>query len=215
MLKQLSIATVSALALTLGASFSQSSVANAALITFDNLITGQTSYGFDGDGDGINDVMFSTTDPYGFNTVGPGSYQNYINEPGLEGTSLLAPDLKVNFLVGAKDFLKFGFALDSFSESPNTYTSFKVFDSSNNLLASSTVYGLYSPSSFPEGLINVNFSGTASYALFDFSSDMGRYIIDNFEGKYGTTEAIPEPSSMLGLLALGGLGLTSLKRKQH
>ncbi|TRU81165.1 MAG: PEP-CTERM sorting domain-containing protein [Microcystis novacekii Mn_MB_F_20050700_S1] len=187
------------------------SAAQAAIIAFDDLIAGQTSYSFDGDGDGSDDVIFSTIDPSGFNTIGPGLFQSYINEPGLEGTSLLNPDLRVDFLVGAKDFLKFGFALNSGSERPGTFASFQVFDSSNNLLASSNVPGLYSPSSFPEGLINVNFLGTASYALFNFSSDFGRYIIDNFEGTYGTTEveSVPEPASTLGILALGVLAAGS------
>ena len=38
-------------------------VANAALLTFDDLITGQTTYSYDGDGDAIDDVIFTTTDP--------------------------------------------------------------------------------------------------------------------------------------------------------
>jgi hypothetical protein len=134
---------------------------------------------------------------------------------------LLNPDLRVDFLVGATNFLQFGFALGSFSESPSTFTSFQVFDSSNNLLASSTVSGLYTlpdgvnRSSFPEGLINVIFSGTASYALFDFSSDGGRYIIDNFEGTFGGNEVnIPEPSSTLGILTLGVLSAGSCFNRQ-
>lgn len=198
-------------------------MAQAALITFDQLISGQTSFAFDGDGDGNDDVIFSTTDPFGFNTIGPGVNQSFINEPGLEGTSFLNPDLRVDFLVGAKDFLKFGFALNSTSESPGSFASFQVFDSSNNLIASSTVPGLYTlpdginPSSFPEGLVNVNFSGEASYALFNFSSDFGRYIIDDFEGTFGTSEVgakVPEPSSKLGIFALGFLILGSHSKKK-
>jgi hypothetical protein len=129
---------------------------------------------------------------------------------------LLNPDLRVDFFLGATDFLNFGFALNSFSEGPGTFASFQVFDSSNNLLASSTVPGLYSPSSSPEGLINVSFLGTASYALFNFSSDAGRYIIDDFEGTYGTTEvtSVPEPSSVLGLLAIGALGTGSMLKQK-
>ena len=37
--------------------------ANAAILTFDDIITGATSYSFDGDGDTIDDVIFTTTDP--------------------------------------------------------------------------------------------------------------------------------------------------------
>jgi len=180
-------------------------VASAAVVTFDDLITGQTSYGFDGDSDGIDDVVFSTTDSNGFNTVGPGANQNYINEPGLEGTSELDPDLRVDFTFGATGSLAFGFALNSLVADPAFFASFSVFDSNDNLLASQAVQGLFSPSSFPEGRVSVAFNGTASYGLFNFTSEFGRYIIDNFEGTYGSTE-VPEP----GTLALLGLGLAGL-----
>ncbi|MBN3921846.1 hypothetical protein [Nostoc sp. NMS4] len=61
--------------------------AKAALITFDDLALGQTSFGFDSNGDKINDVIFSTTNPLGFNISGPGLNQVFINEPGLERRS--------------------------------------------------------------------------------------------------------------------------------
>ncbi|MBN1380986.1 MAG: PEP-CTERM sorting domain-containing protein [Deltaproteobacteria bacterium] len=192
----------------------------ATVETFDDLITGQTSYGFDADNDGMDDVVFSTTDPYGFNTVGPGEYMTYIQQPGLEGTSLLNPDLRVDFLTKAKDYLKFGFALDSDSDNADTWTSFKVYDAAGNEIASDFEYGYYTypngtdPSNYPEGVIEVTFTGIAAYALFDFSSDYGRYIIDNFEGTYGTTEVptIPEPATII-LLGLGVVGLVGAKRK--
>jgi hypothetical protein len=46
-------------------------VAEAAIITFDDLVTGQTSYSADGDGDGKNDVIFSflRRKPQGLNTI--------------------------------------------------------------------------------------------------------------------------------------------------
>ena len=99
------------------------SPAQAALITFDTVVTGQTSFGFDGDGDGINDVIFSTTNPAGFNITGPGPNMTFIHEPGLEGTSLLNPDLTVNFLRGATGPLAFGFALNSSISDPSFFAS--------------------------------------------------------------------------------------------
>ncbi|MDY6973047.1 MAG: PEP-CTERM sorting domain-containing protein [Thermodesulfobacteriota bacterium] len=205
--------------------FGMSVSANSALITFDDAISGATSYAFDGDGDSVDDVIFSTTDPGGFNTAGPGPNMTYIDEPGLEGTSLLPTDLRVDFLVGAEDSLSFGFALNLSTEDGTA--SFSIYDASDNLLASITETGLFTDtgggtsSDFPEGYISLAFAGTAAYATFDFVSDpeFGRYIIDNFEGNFGTTEIdpIPEPSTILlmgaGLLGLVGYGRKRLNKK--
>ena len=205
--------------------FAASNTAQGAKLTFDDLITGQTVYGFDGDGDLINDVIFSTVDPAGFNTVGPGQNMTYINEPGLEGTALLATDLKVDFTYGAAASLKFGFALDSFGSDKTAaypYAEFKVYDSDDTLIASKKVDGYYTSvgggySSFPEGEIAVTFSGLAAYATFDFQSDAGRFIIDNFEGTFGSTEdppvhTTPDGGSSLMLYGLALLGLGTARR---
>jgi hypothetical protein len=181
--------------------------ANAAIITFDDLITGETSYGFDGDGDLIDDVVFSTTDGSGFNVIGPGIEQVYIDEPGLEGTSLLNPDLRVDFLNGAANEISFGFALDSEVSAPAFFASISIFNSSDFLIGSASETGFFSPSLFPEGLVSVAFTGVASYATFDFTSEFGRYIIDDFSGTFGCTENVPIPAAVwLFGSALGGLG---------
>ena len=187
---------------------------HAALLTFDDVIVGETSYAFDGDGDGLDDVVFSTVDTGGFRTFGPGPNMTYINEPGLEGSSLFNTDLRVDFLVGAEDSISFGFALNSTTEDDTA--TFSVFDSNDNLLVISTVPGLYTStpqvtSSFPEGVMDVSFAGTAAYGLFDFTSDIGRYIIDDFSGTFGTSERIPEPGTLL-LLGIGLLGLAYTSR---
>ena len=109
--------------------------ASAALITFDDAISGETSYSFDADGDSIDDVIFSTTDPLGFNTSGPGPNQSYIDEPGLEGTTSLLPDLRVDFLNGAVGTLQFGFAM-SLGVGLTDGVTFTIFDSTDAVLAS-------------------------------------------------------------------------------
>ncbi|MBF2028438.1 MAG: PEP-CTERM sorting domain-containing protein [Oscillatoriales cyanobacterium C42_A2020_001] len=196
--------------------------ASAAVINFSQVIEGQTSFGFDGDGDGINDVIFSTTDPLGFLTTGPGPNQVFISEPGLEGTSLLDPDLRVDFLEGAAGSIRFGFALNSFTESANTFTAFQLFDSTGSLLASAQQAGIFgSTSTFPEGQIEVGFAGIAAYGLFNFSSDNGRYIIDNFDGTFGSTEdidsaAVPEPMTIAGTgLAIAAATLLRKRQKRR
>ncbi|MGP1345915.1 MAG: MYXO-CTERM sorting domain-containing protein [Phycisphaerales bacterium] len=177
-------------------------------ITFDDVIVGETMYAF-------GDVVFSTDDPFGFNTVGPGPNQLYIDEPGLEGTSLLPVDLRVDFEVGAIDFIRFGFALNSFDESqPLGDVTFTLFDADDIEIASQTVAGAFFDlgggmfSSFPEGEVFLPFAGTAAYATFDFESQLGRYIIDNFQGNFGE---IPAPGT--GALLAAGLLLLQRRRR--
>ncbi len=193
------------------------STTKASILTFNDAISGATSYTFDSDGDGIPDVIFTTTDPAGFNTAGPGPNMTYINEPGLEGTSLLAQDLKVQFLNGAFNSLSFGFALDSFGQT-DTMT-FDVYDAGNNLLAASTQTGLYTQigggqSSFPEGKIDLSFGGKAAYATFDATSQAGRFIIDNFQGTFGSTE-VPDGGATAALLGFGSLCLVAARKARR
>lgn len=208
----------------------------AAVLNFNDAITGATSYSFDGNSDGIMDVVFTTTDPAGFNTVGPGTNMTYIQEPGLEGSSLVnnVPngDLRADFNFGAVNSFSFGYALNSDSVSNTYFAKISIYGSSNNLLADATSVGDFTKpdginnSSYPEGLISVNFSGLASYAIFDFESqDDGRYIIDNFQGTFGSgepgttpvpepgTTPVPEPGTIL-LLGSGLVGLVGYGRRR-
>jgi len=164
----------------------QAPPALAVVVTFNDLIRGQTAYNFDGDNDGKADLRFSTIDPSGFNTVGPGSNMSFIREPGLEGSSQYAVDLRIDFLRGANQSVKFDFALNSVTPGPYGSASISVYDSQNRLLGSKTVAGNYTStalgqSNFPEGQLSVSFNGLASYAKLNFDSQYGRYILDNFE----------------------------------
>lgn len=193
--------------------------AGAAVVTFDDVVTGATSYSYDGDGDAVADVVFSTSDPFGFNTFGPGPNMSYINEPGIEGTTSLAPDLRVDFLNGAIGSLGFGFAMNASQGGAPTQMTFSVFNGLNMLLASTLVEADFTPiglgtSSFPEAQVLLAFAGTAAYATFDFDpTNADRYIIDNFSGTFGSTEQIPEPATLaLVGLALVGMGLQRRRR---
>jgi hypothetical protein len=186
--------------------------ARAALVTFDEDVQQEASFAFDGDGDGIDDVVFATTDFFGFSTVSFGRTQQFIDDPALEGTSEIDPDLRVDFLNGAINSLSFGFALNSSNEGPQFFASISVFNSSGDLLASASTVGAKDGSDFPEGVVDVAFDGIAAYATFNFTSQFGRYIMDNFAGTFGSTEPIPtpEPAGLallgLGLLAMGLVG---------
>lgn len=210
-MKKLSLALSTILLLSI------SSMGHATVITFDDLIVGETSYDFDADLDGQIDVTFSTDDVFGFNTVGPGENQQFVDEPALEGTTELAPDLRVDFLAGVEGTLSFGFAVSSGSDVMNAIT-FSVFDMMNNLINSVTVDALLGSSDFPENIVSLTFDGVGAYATFDFDNSFAsRYIIDNFEGDFGTSERPPivdasAPFTM-SLVGLALVGLMTRRRK--
>jgi hypothetical protein len=175
--------------------------AHAITLTFDDAIAGRTTYSFDQNSDGIVDAVFSTADPSGFNTAGPGANMSFIREPGLEGTTSIAPDLRVEFPLGAVGSLEFGFAMSAGSNLPTLTVTFNIYDAANNLLATTTVLAAYTQpvagtnSNFPEARVTLPFAGTARYATLDFNSaGASRYIIDNFTGTFGSDER-PVPSA--------------------
>lgn len=203
MTRYLSAAAAVAIALAPGAA-----LAVPVVITFDDAIVGATEYNFDADGDGADDVRFSTNDPLGFNTAGPGANQIFIDEPGLEGTTSLNPDLRVDFLVGAEGSISFGFAISQQADQADAVT-FSVFDAGNVLLGSANGNAVRGASTFPEGLVNLAFAGVAAYGTFNFDTPASRYIIDNFTGEFGTVDrGVPEPAIwaqlILGFGIVGG-----------
>lgn len=160
-------------------------------ITFNNLISGKSTFGFDSNNDGIADVIFSTPDPFGFNTLGPGANQNFIDEPGLEGSSLFNGDLRVDFVNGARNNISFGFAINAHMESSDFFARMSIYDEFDKKIGDISETGYFSStpsglSSYPEGVINFSFSEVASYAILDFESQYGRYIIDNFSGDFSS-----------------------------
>lgn len=191
------------------------------IITFDEAIDGLSSFSFDGNNDSLADVIFSTTDPMGFNTSGPGSNMSYISEPGLEGTTELGPDLRVDFLGGAINNVTFGFAvsegmlevgeedmINTLPMDPFGGVDFTLFDENDNVLANGFQQSFFSlpdgmtPSNFPENLFSLNFPGVASYGEFDFESGPGRYIIDNFTGTFDAAAPNVAPPGSLPETAL-------------
>ena len=184
-------------------------VLGSETITFDEAINGVPFFNFDSsDPDSATDVVFSTTDPFGFNTSGPGPEQLFIQEPGLEGTTALNPDLRVDFLQGAVGTISFGFATIDMAE-----VTFTAFNAAGVPIGTQTVSGDFfdipegpvddgfggeiiippgTTSAFPENEVIVPLSGTAVFGEFNFVLDGagpgdpspiepdGRYIIDNF-----------------------------------
>ena len=194
---------------------------SAQVINFETLVTPQPSFEVDINDDGIDDVLFSTTDPAGFNNFGPDpNTQIFASGLLLESSSTTDPDIRVDFPGGAIDQLQVGFALLADVNDLDQGLQLDVFDQAGTQLGSTfqrgeilplTVTAITGMSTFPEGLLTVSFEGVASYALFDATATGTRFVIDDFSGTF-LTAAIPEPSS-LALLGLGGVFCLGRRRK--
>jgi len=184
----------------------------AQTITFDDAVDGNPTYNYDSDGDTVADVIFTTPDPNGFFTTGPGEPQAYVDQPGLGSGTGFGPEMRVDFLNGLTGAIGFGFAVDRDDDVPLALH-FGVFDSSDNLLADVVSGAFLGGSNFPESWVGLTFSGTAAYGLFDFNeSEFPAYIIDNVTlgSAVPPPGAVPEPGTwlmMVGGLAAAGLGM--------
>jgi len=198
---------------------------NAVTVTFDGATDGVTTFGFDADGDTVDDAVFSSLTGQPFTVSGPGPNQLFIQEPGLVAFIVADPDpeVRVEFPNGAATSAGYSFALSVPCDSagpvdPSLFGSIEVFDAADNSLgfASAEPVCTVTPdpsgySSFVEAEVSVTFSGLASYAIIDFGPvSADAFIVDNFnyEGRFGSTEPVPSmPISLLLLtmLMLGGL----------
>jgi PEP-CTERM motif len=194
------------LAMSAALALTSTSALASSLITFSDFAGGPT-YGFDSNGDSIADVVFSGQPSFG--QFGPGN-QSFVSPPGLEGSTEFAPDVRVDFSLGATSSLGFGFAALA-SGNINSIVTFSAFDASDVLLGSITADGMDFPGGFTEGLVSLNFSGIASYATIDFTlPSTTRFFIDNFTLN---TAAVPEPASWALMIAGFGLVGGAMRRR--
>ncbi len=187
-------------------------------------ISGRSMYGFDTNSDSTDDLVFSTTDPAGFNYVhvilgepNPGSvFNDYI-----EVSANNSPSLRVDFVNGTEGDFHLGFAF-----SPNVegqHHNYRVFDSSDNLLPSTVDFSQRDVSGVDtynniHSRDTVRFTGLASYALIDSSSSFG---LRTFSGVFSENDdpiwglPIPVPSAiwLFGSGLIGLIGVLKQKTK--
>jgi len=189
--------------------------ATAQTITFDDAVDGIPTYNYDSDGDTVADVIFTTPDPSGFFTTGPGEPQAYVDEPGLGSGTGPGPEMRVDFLNGLTGAIGFGYAVDEIGDVPMALH-FGLFDSGDNLLAEVTSDAFLGGSNFAENWVGLTFSGTAPYGLFDFNESLfPAYIIDNVTlgSAVPPPGAVPEPGTWL--MMVGGLGAAGLGMRRR
>ena len=212
-------------------------LAGAATVTFDDFSGGQPSFTYDADEDGVVDATWTAINGQNLDPVGPGPNQLYIQEPGLEGlVDGTDAEIRVDFSFGAVNSIGYSFALQYGcngigSVDAGLVGSISVYDSADTLLSTATAeatctdtsgLGDVGPgySTFVEAEVSTAFNGTASYALIDFPQSVWdatatNFIIDNFEGTYGSVERTPPVPTLppAAFWILGGLaGLLGLRR---
>lgn len=168
----------------------------AVQIGFTDLPSGHVSaYGYDVDGDGYNEVVFSTDCGSGFtasSTSWPSS-PSAIVHPGLQGEicsgSSSAPELFVSFPRGATGDLSFDFvvpeAVDSEFGDHSYYEAYiRLFDQSGTFRKGTGVQVSGTPA---EGSLNVNVTFVVHLAIIEFySGTYPVYVMDNFRFSVAT-----------------------------
>jgi hypothetical protein len=206
-----------------GTLFISNALQAATVIGFESgVISGTTSYGFDSNGDSIDDVIFSTEDPAGFTNevVDPNLQLDFIAGAVLGGSTTNPPNLRVDFVNGVSSFFSFNYV---FFGTEFNQIDVSVFDSNNNLLLfSSKPSGDSSGLPLPNGDISLNYTGIASYALIDLSNGISpRYGIDEFNGTFSSNDlpefdrgtAVPIPAAAW-LFGSAIIGLFGIRRKR-
>ncbi|MEO1431299.1 MAG: PEP-CTERM sorting domain-containing protein [Cyanobacteria bacterium J06633_8] len=113
------------------------------------------------------------------------------------------------------DFLEEVSALGMDFYANNADITFSVFDKSDNLIENLTLDWTTqdAPTGYPEGFIGLDVgSNLISYATIDTPRNGNELFVDNVVYQ-SAAQSVPEPASMLGLLAVTSLGAASLKGK--
>ena len=172
---------------------------SAATVTFGDLTAGSKTYSADVDGDGMDDVIFSTTHQSGFE-AGYASSPTLIEGSGLKAASTSQDDLEVRFNHGLKEYLQFDFAVTTYDDKVGGYVYFWVYDAEGWPIGNSHKVMAQPTGDFArhEATVSVDVDRTAASATFNFVTMGGGnwYVIDNFEGTFGSGESPLTDASM-------------------
>jgi hypothetical protein len=204
-MKKVSMAVISAAFIALGTG----GAAQAVTLTFDELpfqpVDNLSFQGvtFDFKVGGVD----STDARYG--AGGPGSI-TFVQDPSLEGTA--SGVLTLDFAT-AISTLQFGVALNTFASLTPGFT-VELFNPALMSLGITPV-NTSSLVSFTEGLFT--YSGApVTRAVIDFNETAaGRFALDNLIYEPAISTPVPEPASLIGLLALGAFGAGSRLLRKH
>jgi hypothetical protein len=208
-MKKVSMAVISAAFIALGTG----GAAQAVTLTFDELpfqpVDNLSFQGvtFDFKVGGVD----STDASYG--AGGPGII-TFVQDPSLEGTA--SGILTLDFAT-AISTLQFGVALSTFASLTPGFT-VELFDPALMSLGITPV-NTSSLFSFTEGLFT--YSGApVTRAVIDFTEnftygELNRFALDNLIYEPAISTPVPEPASLIGLLALGAFGAGSRILRKH